>query len=87
MANPITVECPADVWTLVASAANTGTVHIKDRIPNKYLHTYRVAGDPAPVNLDDAVPFDPMAAISSSFPIDVYIQPVDNDGDVLVALP
>ena len=87
MANPIIVECPADTWTKVASAVNTGVVHIKDRTPGKYLHTYRTADDPAPVNLDDAIPFEPLAVISSSFPIDVYILPVDKDGEVLVSLP
>lgn len=87
MANRVEIECPADEWTLVAEAVNTGVVHIKDRTPNKYNHTYRIAGDPVPVNLDDAVNFEVMAQISSSFPIDVYVLPVDKAGVVLVALP
>ena len=87
MANPITVDCPANVWTLVASSVNSGTVTVKNNEPGIYKHTYRVAGGAVPTDNDDALPFEKMALISSSFPIDVYIKPVDADGEVIVALP
>jgi len=87
VANPITVDCPIDNWTLVANGVNSGTVTIKNNEPGIYKHTYRVAGDSAPTDNDDALPFEKMALISSSFPIDVYVKPVDADGEVIVALP
>ena len=86
MANPIAIDCPADAWTLVASNVNSGIVTVKNNEPGIYKHTYRVAGDPVPTDNDDALPFEKMALISSSFPIDVYIMPVDAAGEVIVAL-
>lgn len=87
MANPVNFECPADAWTKVASSVNSGTVTIKNNEPGVYKHTYRVAGGAAPTDNDDALSFEKMALISSSFPIDVYIKPVDDAGEVIVALP
>lgn len=87
MANKVEVICPVDAWALVASAVNTGVVHIKEKAPNLYLHTYRIAGDPVPAGNDDAVSFSELAQISSSFPIDVYVQAVGKAGVVLVAIP
>lgn len=86
MANPVAVLCTSNVWTSVATNVNAGAVTIKDNTPGIYRHTYRMTGDPAPAGIDDAIPFQKMALISSSFPIDVYIMPVDDDGEVVVAL-
>ena len=87
MADPIAVECPADVWTNVAIGVNSGTVTVKNNEPGVYKHTYRDTGAAAPAGNDDAIPFEKMALISSSFLIDVYVMPVDDDGEVIVALP
>ena len=74
MANPVVVPCTQDAWTKVATGVTTGVVHILKTDPDKYLQTYRVSADPAPVDNSDAVPFDTPLQISAAALIDVYIQ-------------
>ncbi len=86
MADPVVVPCPADVWTIVATNVLTGVVHIRSNIPSLYLQTYRDTGEAAPTSKVDAVPFDEPLIISASAGIDVYVQPLDEDGSVRVDL-
>ncbi len=89
MANPTTIECPKDTWTLVASSVTRGVVRRKKLNPNKYLQTYRDTGDDAPTEVDEGqVTFQQgeMAVISSATAIDVYIMAVDAAGSVRVDL-
>lgn len=92
MANPLTVSCPADVWTKVATNATAGMVHkfyddddIAD--PTAYLQTYRVSGEAAPTSKDEGVVCfyeSNSEIIESSYGIDVYIMPIDRAGSVRV---
>lgn len=87
MADPTTVQCPADAWTKVATNVTEGQIWIKNTSPGVYKHTYRLTGNPAPANDDDAIPFyGPMIPISSSAAIDVYIKPTNRIGEVRVDL-
>lgn len=89
MPNPVIKECPKDEWTQVTTTSGTGVtsgiIWLQDKSPNVYLQTYRVEGDPAPTDKTDATPIHGKSIpISSSVPIDVYIQPVSEDGVVRV---
>jgi hypothetical protein len=90
MANPVTVTCPGDAWTLVASSVKMGNVYIS-RLGPRYVITYVDAGGAAPVGtIDEEYPFDEKKAeIRSSVPIDVYVKPLadsSDNGEVLVML-
>lgn len=88
MANPVFVDCPANTWTLVATAVFSGQLW-RARTSVNYLHTYRETGDPAPTEssegmkiFQDGEPdFEP---ISSSNSIDVYIYAIGSDGRVRI---
>lgn len=89
MANPITVDCPVNVWTPLATNVLIGTVKILE--PNAGYHfTYRATGDPAPVSGDFANVQRcdlPRALIMSEFEIDVYCYcPTGTQGRVEVSV-
>ena len=73
----LTVDIPADTWTLVMNGVLAGVVHLKT--PNKahnYLHYYKVDGEAPPTSNDDTlgIPFvGRSAVIASDAAIDVYI--------------
>lgn len=87
---PIIVACPADTWVLVVGAVTSATLYKMSVTPNLYLQTYRLRGDPPPVNnADAAVAFigdDLYASVSSDALIDVYIKAVGKDGQLRVDL-
>ena len=88
MSNPVGIDCPKDVWTLVASGVLTGKLENDDSDAD-YFATYRVAGDPAPTTLDNATRIfsdTKDAGISSTEAIDVYIQCQTKDGRVVVSV-
>jgi hypothetical protein len=75
MANPVTVPCAADQWTLVASNVTEGQLHRKITTP-VYLQTYRDTGESAPTLRSEGTPIflgTDHAPISASAEIDVYI--------------
>ena len=86
MANPAIIECPAGVFTLVASGVTGGKIKMLSTAPNAYLETYRMAGQPRPTNQSEGVPAFPddgaTATIESAAAIDVYIMAVGKDGKV-----
>jgi hypothetical protein len=86
MADPVIIECPAGVWTLVASNVTAGRIKMASTAPNQYLETYRMTGNPAPTDQSEGVPAFPddgaTAEILSAAPIDVYIMAVGKDGKV-----
>lgn len=89
MADPVIVECPKDVWTLVAENQTTGIIHILKVDSSAYLQTYRDTGGGAPATPADdgeAVPFRNFLQISSAAAIDVYIKCLGKDGRVRVDL-
>ena len=88
MGNPIFVDCPADTWKKITTAATTGQIWRIGRKP-KYLQTYRETGDPAPTERSDGVLAFPLEDIdsediSSSSPIDVYLYAIEFAGRVRV---
>ena len=86
MANPVIIECPAGVWTLVASNVTAGRIKMASTAPNAYLETYRMTGNPAPTDQSEGVPAFPFdgatADIEAAAAIDVYIMAVGKDGKV-----
>jgi len=85
MANPAIIVCPANTWKKVASGVTSGVV--TPFIENvRYSQTYRVASDPVPTDLSDAVYFGEPHLISSSSAIDVYIYAHNKAGSVRVDL-
>jgi len=86
MANPTVIDCPADTWTKVATAITIGGVWIIDTGPSVYRHTYRMTGDPAPTDNEDAKDFGgrEYLPIEDDDPIDVYISPSRKAGRVRV---
>lgn len=90
MANPLLVDCPANVWTKVATDVMTGQLHIKDLDPNIYLQTYRTTGSSAPPSGDksEGVQIEGQSIqIEAIAGIDVYIMPVGVDGKIRVDVP
>ena len=87
MADSVIVQCPADVWTLVASNVTAGRLHKLDSRPNSYIQTYRMTGNPAPVNIGEGavtMVIENSDTIESAAPIDVYIMARGRDGRVRV---
>lgn len=89
MSNPIIVACPAEQWTLVASATQVGTLN-KNNTRTRYSYTYRETGGGAPPiagNLADSVPWTtPQLWIAHPADIDVYVWAHDDAGAVEVEL-
>lgn len=85
MPNPVFVSCPKNVWTKVATNVNVGFIHRVDITPYKYLQTYRLTSESAPILRSDGVvafEHDSIEKISSTAEIDVYIYPINDDGRV-----
>lgn len=86
--NPAVVECPESVWVKVAEGVTSGTIHRLVTLPEHYLHTYRNANDPAPIdNSDAALLFSGVsvfAAISNDTSIDVYVKAIGANGRIRV---
>lgn len=83
--NPAVVLCPDGVWTKVADESTSGAIHNMSTNPNVYRQTYRLAGETAPTNDDDAIPIfldESPHEFSSDAPIDVYIKAVGAEGRV-----
>lgn len=73
MINPVDVNTTPSEWTLVAESVTNGNLYIVIS-EIKYFHTYRVAGDPPPVNREEGIPINlNRVDIAASEPIDVYI--------------
>jgi len=90
MADPLSVDCPKNVWTKVATNVTSGAIYIKEFGP-VYNQTIRVTGNPAPVEADlnlEGVPLgDKRNSISETVAIDVYIWCNKDGGRVRVDLP
>lgn len=85
MADPVLIDCPADIWTKVATNVTIGQIHRKSTKPNGYLQTYRLTGGTAPTDVEEGVPVfggGSQAEISAAAAIDVYIQPMGSAGKV-----
>ena len=86
--NPVVVECPENIWVIVAEAVTSGTLHRLITSPEHYLHTYRKADDPAPIdNSDAALLFSGVsvfAAVSNDASIDVYVKAIGANGRIRV---
>ena len=90
MANPVSIECLANIWTLVASNVTAGQVKRLDKRPGAYLETYRMTGGAAPTEQREGVPCfagTDSAVIEAANAIDVYIMAVGSDGWVRVDVP
>lgn len=87
MANPTIKNCTADTWVKVATNVTAGLVHMIDKKPSMYLHTYRMTGNAAPLSRVGGVVCDQTEIIEASAEIDVYIYAVKNAGKVRVDLP
>lgn len=89
MANPVIVNCPKNEWTSVATNVQSGFVRRLSTKPNVYLQTYRLTGEQPPTELNEGTELfavDPSEAISADAAIDVYVAPINVNGQVRVDL-
>jgi hypothetical protein len=87
MGEPVIKSCLAGAWTLAIENETSALIHIKDTSPEKYLHTFRTAGDPAPTpgDVSDALPIrGGSAKLSTTTSVDVYIMAVGKNGAVRI---
>lgn len=81
MASPSLVACTKDTWTKVATAVVSGQIEITlNRQP--YRFAWVETGTAAPTLISQGSYFANWATIRSSRPIDVYIWPEKEDGQV-----
>lgn len=88
-ANPEAITCTADTWVKVADNKTSGTIHKTSVAPSLYKKTFKIAGQAAPTDDDEAVLVfgqSNQSIISSDAGIDVYIKAVRADGEVVVDL-
>jgi len=85
MANPEIINLTANEWEKVATNVTTGNIKRLSNLPNKYLETYRLTGQPKPTQAAEGAelftPENP-GDISATAAIDVYVMAVGNDGKV-----
>jgi hypothetical protein len=82
MANPLVTSLVADTWTKVATNVTSGYAWIL-RSGVGYLYTYRMTGQAAPADLNDAVQFEvPGIQIVANAAIDVYVRSVGDAGKI-----
>jgi len=87
--NPVTFDLAVDTWVKVATAVTAGVVRRLSTLPERYLQTIRVTGDPAPTTDADAARLftsNDYAGISSDSAIDVYVKARGAAGKVRVDL-
>ncbi len=83
MANPSTVQCPADDWTKVLTNVTTSDVAVTNDTV-KYYITYRDNGDAAPSGVDGAESLIDEAEVRHSVGADVYVYAIKSAGTVRV---
>jgi len=85
MADPVIVDItPVSTWVKVATNITNGQIWIVDGNA-EYLQTYRMTGNPAPVDNTDAQPINtPSIGISASAGVDVYVKAIRVVGKVRV---
>jgi len=92
MAAPVIVACTKEAWTKVATATQSGLIHLKTGVDQVWLQTYVLTGASAPSDDSTAVIFgkDSISGeteeIGASAPSDVYVYPTKKDGSVRVEL-
>jgi len=85
MANPDTITCTADTWTLVAEDVQSCIIHKIGTSPATYKQTYRVANDSAPSDDTDAAAWlGQSLVVNFDYDVDIYIKAVTYDGDVRI---
>lgn len=88
MENPVTVNCPAGQWTLVAENVTSGYIRKLNEQPYAYLSTYRLTGEAAPTDKSEGIvifrDLEINEKISASQGIDVYLYPITSAGKVRV---
>lgn len=89
MANPVTVSCPAGVWTKVATNVYKGNIFIQDPIGFQTYASYKLTGEAAPTSINEATEGTKedrfIISSTASEPIDVYIWPTETTADVKVS--
>ena len=92
MADPVIVPCPGGAWTKVATAVQSGIIHLQEAVEQSWYQTYRDTGGTPPSGLTEILPFGKDSKsgqteeINASVPIDVYVYPSKRAGSVRVDL-
>jgi hypothetical protein len=80
------VDCPADTWTLVATAVQRGNIYVAKK-GHTYLQAYKATGAPPPVDDSEGIPFiQPGQEIKAPVDTDIYLYSKGEDGKVRVDL-
>lgn len=98
MSNPVTVSCPADTWTKVATAITSAQIYFgpasTGTSPSSFRMTYRVTGGAAPTTEYGVVlPFGDRDEGQRSYradhgePVDVYFMAVGGTGEAVLHEP
>jgi len=90
MADPVSVVCAQDVWTLVATNVTAGYIKRLSKRPNLYLENYRMTGAAAPTLRTEGIPIfigKISEEIQAAAAIDVYIMAINGAGLVRVDIP
>jgi len=85
--NPVSVNCPQNTWTKVATAVQNICIWRSDKSPAAYLMTYRISGSAAPTSQLEGQPLfidKYFERIQSAFSLDVYIMAIGENGAVRV---
>lgn len=85
MPNPVVHAIPVDTWVAVAETVQQGFVWVLLDPSTRYVQTYRLAGDPAPMDMTDAAPFpagEPGLPVRALVDIDVYVRCINTAGSV-----
>lgn len=85
MANPVTVQCIENTWTLVAENVTSGFIRKLNKAPRIYLSTYRTTGGAVPTDRAEGVPIFEIGSteeITSAAGIDVYVMAIGADGEI-----
>ena len=87
MTAPEPIACPADTWTKVATAVQSGIIAPTISNPDRYLHDWRPTGVTGPLDSDHIkkLVFNGTSpeTIEAYIPIDIYVYPVGAAGEVL----
>ena len=84
MANPVKVDCPANVWTKVITNLTAASIRLISNAPDRYSWTYIATTGATPTDLSEAVPLEANTDLSFGAAADVYVYAHGKAGSVRI---